>query len=603
METIIIRFRGGALALILLATGALHGAEPTILDRTHFRRVFGETRQYRIFLPPNYNSATKRFPVIYWFHGYSERHNKPVTNPPHRNYDEGTDYGGDNIANFVSDHEVIVVKWDGYNPRTPDDNYPRPYNVQPVETARQFPLYFPELVQYIDATYRTIPDREHRATSGLSMGGFMSFWIAGKYPDLVSSASNFMGSSEFVAGPREFPVEYRHDEMHGNYNGLRTRLVMGTQDFIRFYHRRMNLIWNVARPDYETEEFESDHGTPGMAKTLAFHMHAFANPLPRPGVWNHIDVYPEFMVWGWSVSSDRRQPGLTQLTGVSARGFRSCVREWVPSGRVLANVSVKIASAPLYAAGQRQNVTTVRLRDGAMRQTKQKADAEGRLTFELDGDEYEVGVGNEPVLSVAGFEVQDAGWAEDRRRVHLRVRMLDKMSGKTAAVPLDFTISDPAQEIAKVIVGGLPLEVPTFPAAERIRNFKIADGRTLPVFQRGVETEAMTLGSGNGDGVANPGERFAVLIADGGAFRAAELFGNDSCLDLTARISDSWGTYDHVGASVKYSLPLIRRDCAPGHVIRMLTRVQYPSKPEHRVRYGFVELPVGRAVFLPVPGK
>jgi S-formylglutathione hydrolase FrmB len=85
-----------------------------------------------------------------------------------------------------------------------------------VETSRQFPEYpeyFPELVDYIDSNYRTTADREHRATAGLSMGGFMSYWIGGKYPHLVSNASNFMGSSEFFVGPRGFDVEYRHDEM------------------------------------------------------------------------------------------------------------------------------------------------------------------------------------------------------------------------------------------------------------------------------------------------------------------------------------------------------------------------------------------------------
>ena len=126
---------------------------------------------------------------------------------------------------------MIVVKLDGYNPRAPKEDYPRPWNIGPVETERQFPFYFPELVAYIDASYRTIADRDHRATAGLSMGGFMSFWIAGKYPHLVSSASNFMGSSEFVVGTRHLDVEYRHDEMSGNYDGVRTRLVTGTQGF------------------------------------------------------------------------------------------------------------------------------------------------------------------------------------------------------------------------------------------------------------------------------------------------------------------------------------------------------------------------------------
>ena len=75
-----------------------------------------------------------------FFHGYGERYNKCLDG---KNYDRGSDYGGDNIANFVATHDVVIVKWDGYNPRTPDEDYPRPYNVGPVETNRQFPLYFP----------------------------------------------------------------------------------------------------------------------------------------------------------------------------------------------------------------------------------------------------------------------------------------------------------------------------------------------------------------------------------------------------------------------------------------------------------------------------
>src|SRR5207237_10530586 len=124
--------------------------------------------------------------------------------PKDHNHAAAPDYRGDTIAAYAGSHDVIVVKWDGYNPRTPDEKYPRPYNISPVETTRQFPLYFPELVDYIDTNYRTIADREHRATSGLSMGGLMSFWVSGKYPDLVSSASNFMGSSEFLVRPLDF---------------------------------------------------------------------------------------------------------------------------------------------------------------------------------------------------------------------------------------------------------------------------------------------------------------------------------------------------------------------------------------------------------------
>ena len=205
--------------LLLACAFAARAGEPLILDETHESQVFRERRHYRIFLPPDYATSGKRYPAIYWFHGWSERYNKPVARDPGRNYDQGDGgvYGGDTIGRFVGNHDVIVVKWDGYNPRTPGETYPRPYNISPVETDRQFPLYFPELVAYIDAHYRTLADREHRATAGLSMGGFMSFWVAGKYPHLVGSSSNFMGSPEFFVGPRGFPVEYilAPDEGHG----------------------------------------------------------------------------------------------------------------------------------------------------------------------------------------------------------------------------------------------------------------------------------------------------------------------------------------------------------------------------------------------------
>lgn len=505
-------------------------ADAIILDRTHQSRVFHETRHYRIFLPPSYETPVKRYPVIYWFHGYGERYNK---GPANKEYDQGNDYGGDNIANFVATHDVIVVKWDGYNPRTPYEDYPRPYNIGPVETERQFPLYFPELVATIDANYRTIADREHRATAGLSMGGFMSFWIAGKYPDMVSSASNFMGSSEFVVGPREFPVEYRHDEMAGNYAGVRTRLVTGTKDFIQFYHRQMNLLWTM--PTQETENFDFDHGTPGMAKTLAFHMNAFANPLPRPEIWSHADVYPQFFVGGWTVETDRKQPGFTILENVSRQGFVSAVREWLPGGKTMRNVGLKITTAGLYAKNSIVPVTTLRLRDGAFQTVHLKTDAEGRLHILLDGDEYSVGIAYEPA----------------RKR----------------EAPLTF-----------------PSTIAT--------DYQIADHRALDVFQRAIQKQSLMLGEGNADGKVNPGERIAILFPDGNAFRAAELFSDDPCVDLTTRISDSWGEYDWVGASAKYTLAKI--NCDAGHSLKLKARILIPNKPNHEVREATIELKVLR---------
>ena len=152
------------------------------------------------------------------------------------------------------------------------------------------------------------------------------------------------------------------------------------------------------------------------------------------------------------------------------------------------------------------------------------------------------------------------------------------------------------REIVRVyaVAGGqkLPLDIRIFPAAPVSKDFKIADGKTYKVYQEATELKELTLGAGNANGQANPGETVAILLPDGEGYRAAELFTSDSCVDNSARESDPWGSYDHVGATAKYSLPLVRRDCAPGHIVRMIARVLLPNKPNHELKWVEVDLPV-----------
>jgi len=55
----------------------------------------------------------------------------------------------------------------------------------------------------------------------------MAWWVAGKFPDLVGSASNFMGVPEVNIGPKDIDLEYSHEDFFPNYDGVRTRLADG----------------------------------------------------------------------------------------------------------------------------------------------------------------------------------------------------------------------------------------------------------------------------------------------------------------------------------------------------------------------------------------
>src|ERR1044072_8433697 len=100
----------------------------TIIDSRHYSTVFGEIRNYRIFLPPGYFADShKKYPVIYFLHGWSQR-SFGAGGDVYAAFDTGVENHGDNIANFVSAHDVIVVKSDGYNRSADEKYYVRPYN-------------------------------------------------------------------------------------------------------------------------------------------------------------------------------------------------------------------------------------------------------------------------------------------------------------------------------------------------------------------------------------------------------------------------------------------------------------------------------------------
>ena len=93
--------------LAALALGAPSDlARRPFLDCVYPSTVFGEERHYRIFLPPEYDLSNKAYPVIYYFHGHSDRCTL-------EKYDDGKDTVP-KITAFVATHPVIVVAVDGY---------------------------------------------------------------------------------------------------------------------------------------------------------------------------------------------------------------------------------------------------------------------------------------------------------------------------------------------------------------------------------------------------------------------------------------------------------------------------------------------------------
>ena len=106
-----------------------------------------------------------------------------------------------------------------------------------------------------------------------------------------------------------------------------------------------------------------------------------------------------------------------------------------------------------------------------------------------------------------------------------------------------------------------------------IKDFEIADGKIFTVAKSGTDVETVSLGSGNGDGIANPGESIVLFVKDQNKYWRTNLSFRDNYVNpfgVNTRMSDDWTPFDHVGASAKYSVPLISSDCPENHALIFL---------------------------------
>jgi enterochelin esterase-like enzyme len=183
----------------------------------YFSKVTGSWRHALVYTPPGYDEHTKtRYPVLYLQHGGGE---------------DETGWVRQGRANFILDNLIaegrakpmIVVMAYGYARRAgqpaPGANRPAPGSPDAMKAMQEMASAFEDdmtdaLIPFIDKTFRTIPDRGHRAMAGLSMGGMQTFHVTLNNLDLFSHIGGFSGAGgPMVLGGR--PLDPKTD-----YNGV-----------------------------------------------------------------------------------------------------------------------------------------------------------------------------------------------------------------------------------------------------------------------------------------------------------------------------------------------------------------------------------------------
>jgi enterochelin esterase-like enzyme len=427
---------------------------PPFLDITHVSRVFGHPKYYRLYLPAGYNKSEKRYPVIYFFHGWGGRYFK----------DDNAKLEYAKLKDLVDKYQVILVMWDG----NIGESEPRPYNIgnhKDIKYQVQMKDYFPELVAHIDSAYRTLTDRNHRGIIGFSMGGIMSFFLAGKYPDKVCAAVNLAGTPEFFIGYPEnhtlYPVRYTFI----NLMDVNTRQQGGDSDILVYLNEEVRKGAEWEGNPYEFWGFHGGHMIDKTGETKSFEMamnfvvKSFGKEPMTPERWSHYDIYDRFDVWGYRVESNKTVPGFLYLKNVGKKGFGFYTRQWLPDGPAISNIYATISTAPQYIPGKTYNIIAIPASDrDTIVRYRVACRSDRRLIFQETGDGWDYGIyTNEdtPEFIAQGYEVENHGrYLIKDQHNQLSVRLINRGGEVPSAQKITVTIqtADSAIKFNKNVV-------------------------------------------------------------------------------------------------------------------------------------------------------
>ena len=176
-----------------------HGRIMQLWYSSSFNEKFKQ-RRLSVYLPVGYERDHRlKYPVLYLLHGTGG--------------DEMSwlDMGRlaqimDNmIAQGKAKPMIVVMPNGNFGKQAAAGETAENLNYKPVMTKflphykdGLYEMAFPEIVNYVDATFNTIADKQHRAIAGLSMGGMHTLMIAVNYPDMFNYIGLYSAGVDFT---------------------------------------------------------------------------------------------------------------------------------------------------------------------------------------------------------------------------------------------------------------------------------------------------------------------------------------------------------------------------------------------------------------------
>ncbi len=150
-----------------LSSDYLPEMDGSAYERTLYSPALGRSMPYYVYLPPGYEESGKRYPTLYMLHGMGGHREEWIVYGLIGMIDQQIRFG--NVAPFI----VVLPQGD------------KGYWVDNANGGPRWGEYLTrDVVENIDANYRTLQSPASRGIGGLSAGGFAALSQAFTHPDL-----------------------------------------------------------------------------------------------------------------------------------------------------------------------------------------------------------------------------------------------------------------------------------------------------------------------------------------------------------------------------------------------------------------------------------
>ncbi|MCF8360448.1 MAG: esterase family protein [Prolixibacteraceae bacterium] len=239
--------------------------------------ILGKEVKYTVYLPFDYETSTRYYPVVYLLHGYGDN-------------DMGWMQFGE--AHLVADELIAKREIPPMILVMPDGG--TSFYINNFDNSIRYEDFFvQEFMPFIEKTYRIRSEKRYRGISGLSMGGYGTLSFALKYPEKFAACAAFSAaifSEDYLTtvtedkydlvyapvwGPdrdgderltthyrKNNPFDVTKEQGKEAYNNLRIFIDCGDDDFLTNDNCRLHIHLNEMGIKHEFRMRDGVHSWP-----------------------------------------------------------------------------------------------------------------------------------------------------------------------------------------------------------------------------------------------------------------------------------------------------------------------------------------------------